>query len=52
MCGEGGSLSAGEGSGEGAMHSPQKIFEFFIWKLCILVDSGALKLKVAWVDGV
>jgi hypothetical protein len=34
------------------MHPPQKIFEFFIWKLCILVDSGALKLKVAWVDGV
>jgi hypothetical protein len=37
----------GEGSGEGAINPPQKIFEFFIWKLCLLVDSGALKLKVA-----
>jgi hypothetical protein len=36
-----------EGSREEAIHPPQKIFEFFIWKLCLLVDSGALKLKVA-----
>jgi hypothetical protein len=40
-------LPAEEGSEEGAIHPPQKIFEFFIWKLCLLVDSGALKFKVA-----
>jgi hypothetical protein len=40
-------LPAGEGSEEGAIHPPRKIFEFFIWKLYLLVDSGALKFEAA-----
>jgi hypothetical protein len=46
-CGEGCSRPRCGGSRKGVILAPQKIFEFFIWKLCLLVDPGALKLKVA-----